>query len=143
MTDTLSRVITSTAPIISDPSIDEAAFNNLVESDARLDVRSGYLSDDQVKLFTENRSVLSQNPRMWKNELIKIKQNVEMTLTSLRQKIAHTNELLLEQGNDADNYIITYKKLDALRVRRINTVRFLHALESRFIDVNNLLRMDE
>lgn len=123
-----------------DDLIDHASFSSIVEKDARTDNRSSKMSDKDYNVFHSNRQILLSDPRLWKDELVRIKQNVEMTLTSLKEKMSRLRTVISDEQAASDKVFNAKKELSELRVKRVNTIRFMHAIETRLLEVNSVLR---
>lgn len=123
-----------------DDLIDIQNFSSIVEKDARTDNRSSRFSYADKQLFESNRQILLSNPRLWKDELVRIKQNVEMTLTSLKEKMSRLRSTISESDSASNQAFNAKKELAELRVKRVNTIRFMHAVETRLLEVNSVLR---
>jgi hypothetical protein len=125
-----------------DNLVDHASFSSIVEKDARTDNRSSKMSDKDYNVFHSNRQILLSDPRLWKDELVRIKQNVEMTLTSLKEKMSRLRTIISDENAAYEKVLNAKKELSELRVKRVNTIRFMHAIETRLLEVNSVLRDD-
>lgn len=86
----------------------------------------------------EDYGFLYSNLKAWRNELIRIKQNVEMHLTNSRHKIA---KLHLESDRaDTDNESFKYRdQIMVESAKRIHSVKFLQSVELRLLDVRDYI----
>ncbi len=123
-----------------DDLVDSVTFSSIVEKDARTDNRSSKMSDKDYNIFQSNRQILLSDPRLWKDELVRIKQNVEMTLTSLKEKMSRLRNIIADEFSATEKVFDAKKELSELRVKRVNTIRFMHAIETRLLEVNSVLR---
>ena len=102
------------------------------------------------------RQLLESDPKAWKGEIVRLKESVEMRLTSARRKLQSLEDSVVtltesvtyaDENMDEEEYqelkeklVVAQTERSAERTRRVNSIRFLHALEQRLIDVNSLIR---
>lgn len=152
MTDPLSRV-----PIIT-YATDDIVYDNLFDQSFEeivvTDVKSQNQNNQKNSITDEERARLYADPWAWKDELISMKESVEMTLTSFASKIAalqlHVSladwdeeytASFWEQGTRVNKtFSEIVKDLTTERNRRVNSIRFLHAVESKVLEAKAAIR---
>lgn len=151
MTDPLSRV-----PIVSNISdavyegLLDPTYEDIVTTDVKSQNPSGYVDP----ITPEQRELLYEDPWAWKSALIVMKESVEMTLTSVHSRIA-TLKLHIYIADFDTSYTATFweqgeqviKDFDEMitdlaseRNRRVNSVRFLHAVEAKILETKAAIR---
>ncbi len=145
--DPLSRVVSAT-PLPVDEVYDvlfvEDALNDIVTNDVK------HQNDPDKGITEAQRAILNDDPWAWRDELIKIMQNVEMSLTSAGTRICNLSSYISALQGDFEFEIETaegdkdlptlLKSLEEARNRRVGSVRFLHALESKLIEAKAAVR---
>jgi hypothetical protein len=112
------------------------SFSDIVAADVKSQ------SGSSPEIVDEEKQVLLADPHEWKGEIVRLKNSVEMRLTSLRKKIQDINEHILYADENISDQEFTrlHKELSSERTNRVNSIRFLHALESKLIEVNSIIR---
>jgi hypothetical protein len=147
MNDPLTRVVDATALPASEVYDVLSVDYNLTDIVTQ-DVK--HQNDPDKGINEDQRQILYEDPWAWRDELIKIMQNVEMSLTSAGTRISNLSSYINALQGDFEFEIITEegpRDLPTLllsqaeaRNRRVGSVRFLHALESKLIEAKAVVR---
>jgi len=146
----MDRVVQTLTPT------DEVYDNFVEEPLADIVVEDVKLQNIEHKDISQaKRDRLYADPWAWKDELVALKQSAEMNLTSIKTKI-YVYQLHLSFAQDDPEYYMVVShpdyedeylycaeiaaELENSRNRRVGSVRFLHALETKLIEAKAAIR---
>jgi len=116
-------------------------INEIVVQDLKSQSNEYYSpSDKEYKIppTQEDYDFLYNNLKAWRNELIRIKQNVEMHLTNSKHKLTKLHLDLCKASSD--RAILSSKEnMLAESSKRIHSVKFLQSVELRLLDVREYI----
>jgi len=116
-------------------------INDIVVQDLKSQSNEYYSPSDKeykVPPTQEDYDFLYNNLGAWRNELIRIKRNVEMHLTNSKHKLSKIHVDLCRASSDSTNLSIKEKML-AESSKRIHSVKFLQSVELRLLDVREFI----